>query len=60
MNLRRYSQSNKLNTKAEPCGPDMYLEEHKQENTVKLATNTRRVGDRTSFFTIASKSKVLS
>jgi len=60
MNLRTYNKSNKLNTKAEPCGPDKYLEEQKQENIVKLATNTRRVGDRATSLSIAPKSNVSS
>jgi hypothetical protein len=42
--------------KTEPCGPDKYLEEQKQGNNVKLAINTRLVGDTTIFLSMASKS----
>lgn len=60
MNSPIYNQSNKLDTSRTMCGPDKNLEEHKQEYIVKLTTNTRRVGDRTIFLSIAPKSRVSS
>lgn len=51
---------NQIDMEAEQCGPDKYLEDWKQENIVKLAINTRRVGDIISLLSIASKSCDLS